>query len=103
MDLHFTHGQLGVQPLQALPGKPLAIEPERSLRQAGLDFHQQVRVIALVETVLISLEFVRRHPTQLRDLLGVALGHGVNGQPGQRTIEAQGPNVGCFLLEPPGA
>lgn len=102
VDFHFAHGQLGVEVLETFPDHPLAIEPERRLRQARLQFHQQVGVFALIETVLIELELFQRQAAQHGDLLGVALGHRVDGHPQQRTVQAQGAQVGGLLLQPPG-
>ncbi len=103
VDFHFAHCQLGVEPLQALPDHSLAVEPERRLRQARLQFHQQVCIFALIVSFLVGLELVDGQAAQHGDLLRVALGDGVDGQPQQRAIEAQGAQVSGFLLEPPGA
>lgn len=88
VDFHFAHGQLGVEVLETFPDHSLAIEPERRLRQARLQFHQQVGVFALIETVLILLELVDRQPAQHGDLLGVALRHRVDRHPQQGAVEA---------------
>lgn len=102
VDFHFAHCHLGVEVLETLPDHPLAVEPERRLRQARLQFHQQVGVFALIETILVLLELVHRQTAQHGDLLGVALGHRVDRQPQQGTVQTQGAQVGGLLLEPPG-
>lgn len=99
---HLAHGQFSVQSLQAFPDHSLAIEPEGRVCQACLQVNQQVCVFALIIAILIVLELVHQQPAHHGNLLGVALGNRVDGQPRQRAIEAQGAHISGFLLKPPG-
>ena len=103
VNLHSAHGEVGVQGLQAFPHNPVTIEPERGLAQACFYLDQQIGVLPLGETIFIGLELVGSQPAQRGNVLRVALRHGIDSHPHQRSIEAQRPHIRGFVFEPPAA
>ncbi len=78
LDLEFTHRQVGVQFLQALPGKALAVQPEGRAGGAGFQIHQQIGIQPLGEAFPVAGQLVGRDAAQGGDLFGIALRQAVD-------------------------
>ena len=98
MLFNFAHGHVSLQRAQTRPNPALTIEPERGFAQAGFQRHQQVGELLELKLLVKRFKCLRRRAAHRCDVFAIAFRRHVDGHPGQRSVQAQRPQVSGVLF-----